>query len=65
LNPEEEFTVDMGGAKVPASALKGPAGQMIVARQRAAMREFAEKQNAENLNYQSVAYRPQLTGFGA
>jgi hypothetical protein len=54
----EDFMVDMGGAMVPASALKGPAGQMIVARMRNAMK-------AEAQNYQSVAYRPQLTGFGA
>jgi hypothetical protein len=53
-----DFMVDMGGAMVPASALKGPAGKMIVARMRSQMQ-------AEAQNYESVAYRPQLTGFGA
>jgi len=53
-----DFMVDMGGAMVPASALKGPGGKMIVARMRNQMQ-------AEAQNYESVAYRPQLTGFGA
>lgn len=65
IDPEGEFMVDMGGAMVPASALKGPGGKMIVARMRNQMRADAAKQNEEALNYQSVAYRPQLYGFGA
>ena len=61
LNPEEEFMVDMGfGRPVPASALKGPMGQTIVARQRAAMRELAAKQNEANASWQGSAYRPQI-----
>ena len=65
INPEGDFMVDMGGAMVPASALKGPGGQMIVARMRNQMRQDAAKQEEQIMNYQSVAYRPQLAGFRA
>lgn len=58
MNTGGNFMVDMGGVKVPASALKGPMGQILV-------NQMRDQMKAEAQNYQGVAYRPQLAGFGA
>ena len=65
-DPEGDFMVDMGGAMVPASSLKGPQGQMIVARIRNEMRANAAQQKAQqnqaNASWTGSAYRPQIYG---